>query len=385
MRLLDTVELDAEHEAHFRPLRELQEGWFSRYPEDHKADLRSRFVSKDPRQQVAAWWELYLHELFLRLGMLREVHPRLAGTSHRPDFLLETNGAPWLLEATVAGPANRDERQEALRRDLVETLNRATLPGFRVFVEADLEKPVPGRWIREQLEGWAREQKPDALVFRLKEMNGDALSREWRDDGWRVRVDLLPQPPQLRGFRMSTVAGSSRGARILDVNERIRGALDSKTGRYGHPPMPLVLAVLADGEFMKAADLDAALVGGIEVHRRPVSGGDGRQHTWVRKGRRTDGFWNQAGGPRHRSTSAVLYASNLGPFDYIGVVAGSLTLRHNPWAAHPLTARLPFSAFRYDERLDPIGDASHVVSPLQLLGLPATWPGGVQLKDYVRA
>src|SRR3954447_23347680 len=67
-------------------IRDELDQWFAAYPPDDATDLRSRFRDASPAQHFAAWWELYLHELFLRLGFAVDVHPELEGVSGRPDF-----------------------------------------------------------------------------------------------------------------------------------------------------------------------------------------------------------------------------------------------------------------------------------------------------------
>jgi hypothetical protein len=49
--------------------------WFTRWPVDAKADLRGRFQDDNPHQSIGAFWELYLHELHLRLGFQLERDP----------------------------------------------------------------------------------------------------------------------------------------------------------------------------------------------------------------------------------------------------------------------------------------------------------------------
>src|ERR1700679_2954360 len=82
-------------------VRELLEGWFTRYPDDDKAGLRDAYRSSLVGRHLGAWWELYLHELLLRLGYEIEVHPELEGTKRHPDFRLQKDGDTLLLEAAV--------------------------------------------------------------------------------------------------------------------------------------------------------------------------------------------------------------------------------------------------------------------------------------------
>lgn len=51
-----------------RRVRELLESWFARYPNEHQSDLARRFRAAGRRGLEPPFFELFLHELLLRLG-----------------------------------------------------------------------------------------------------------------------------------------------------------------------------------------------------------------------------------------------------------------------------------------------------------------------------
>src|SRR5437763_17029984 len=67
----------------FEAVRNLLESFFRRYPPSESAELKSKFET----QFESAFFELYLHELLLRLGCEVAVHPTLNGIGAKPDFL----------------------------------------------------------------------------------------------------------------------------------------------------------------------------------------------------------------------------------------------------------------------------------------------------------
>jgi hypothetical protein len=120
------------------------ERWFGAYPEEHQAELRSRF--RDRRQHSSAWWELYLHRLFTLLGFGIEVHPDLEDADTHPDFRVTGPAGTFLLEAatTEAGIAEpgRDGTREGW---IIDALNSAPHPNFFVSLRFQLvgqERPV---------------------------------------------------------------------------------------------------------------------------------------------------------------------------------------------------------------------------------------------------
>ena len=56
--------------------------WYQRYP-DASAELRTRIRS--PKEHESASFELYLHELLVRLGYSLAVHPETE-SGKRPEF-----------------------------------------------------------------------------------------------------------------------------------------------------------------------------------------------------------------------------------------------------------------------------------------------------------
>jgi hypothetical protein len=98
------------------------EQWFGRYPAEHAADLRGRFRSASDVQHRGAFFELFLHEMLLRLGCVAEVHPTVPGTSKRPEFRVTSPGrSQFYLEAKVS---NDESSEQAGARTRV---NRVTM------------------------------------------------------------------------------------------------------------------------------------------------------------------------------------------------------------------------------------------------------------------
>jgi hypothetical protein len=57
--------LNRSASRYFGYVRELMEEWFSHVPAEAQADLRGA-LRADDRQSESAFWELYLHEAYLR-------------------------------------------------------------------------------------------------------------------------------------------------------------------------------------------------------------------------------------------------------------------------------------------------------------------------------
>src|SRR6185437_9509108 len=117
--------------------REMLEGWYSHYPTAHRLDLVHRFRSKNHKQHDGAFWELYLYELFRRMGFEVQVHPCLDGIETRADFLLTRDGAALaLVEARLAGlQTDQMTAAERLKKELHDALDKVHSPNFFLRVE----------------------------------------------------------------------------------------------------------------------------------------------------------------------------------------------------------------------------------------------------------
>jgi hypothetical protein len=148
--------------------RDELERWFAAYPREHAADLRTRFRNAAPGQHFGAWWELYLHRLFSRLGFEIEVHPELHEAPGRPDFRLRGVDS-FLLEAAVAFSGIVDKERDGERENwIMAAIDRAENPNFFVRLEVErggLERPSV-REIVVPLERWLAGLDPDEVIAR---------------------------------------------------------------------------------------------------------------------------------------------------------------------------------------------------------------------------
>ena len=78
-------------------IRNTLEGWFLNYPEHEKKELKSRFK----KDFDSAFYELFLYELFSKLGYEITIHPDLPSSPKRPDFLICRDGLEIYVEAKV--------------------------------------------------------------------------------------------------------------------------------------------------------------------------------------------------------------------------------------------------------------------------------------------
>jgi hypothetical protein len=148
--------LNRSGDPHVAEIRDLMSAWLSRVPAEHLPDLRGRLQGKDNAQFESAFWELYLHEAYLRSGYAVTIHPPLTGTGRHPDFLLEGQGTRFYLEAVQACATADDTRQSKLLADVRGLLDEIAPRGFRIDMVTHAvgsQPPSMGK-LRRELREW---------------------------------------------------------------------------------------------------------------------------------------------------------------------------------------------------------------------------------------
>ena len=359
---------------YFAAVRNLLEDWFTRFPADARKDLQRRFRSDDGAEHLAAFWELYLHEVHLRLGFQLERDPQVPGTRKRPDFLVRGGAQPFYLEATVVTYDKTEAAQR--RRDalLVDLVNEAFDPNFSVMIATAAAGPTtPKRAeVVDPIEEWLAR-------FDWEAVHALVAAGQWKpaEELFTLRDSVLalrpwPKPPQARGQRgdwPTVVAGPASGG-VMNEGQHIYDDLHHKASRYGRPDHPFVLAALCLRDFAQDRDVEFALYG-PEVFRIPIrpDGGDAGEATIERN---PMGLWQRGTQQRATRVSAVLTAVQLAPYF---VARNAPTLWTNPWAAKALEAELPWRTVSGDLAENRLVTADATRAPHEILGLPEDWPG----------
>jgi hypothetical protein len=307
------------------------ERWFDRYPVEEQPELRSKF--RDPRHHSSAWWELYLHELFARLRFQVEVHPELDDVTTRPDFRMTGPAGAFLLEAatTEAGiaEAGRDGTREGW---IIDALNAVPHPDFFIslrFVAVGQHRPRNPE-VTRPVTAWLDSLNADEVLA----MN-NLPERDFTFRDWTIHARAIPKSPASRGVHEGDPLigmGPSTAGQVND-RERMLGKLRDKSGKYGNPELPIVVAVNLRSTFGLEEEVEQALFGSIAV-RIPIGAGPSAAELI----RQQDGFWFRNGLPLATRVSAVLAGPALGPWT---IARDWPRLWFNPWAAHPLEIDIP--------------------------------------------
>ena len=320
--------LDRVSGPYWEQVRGLIEDWFSRHCPDAQADVRGRLRSKDDRQFNGAFFELYLHECLLRMGYAVTCHPKLEGTSRRPDFLAEKDGASMYVEARSASSSDVSVGATARVNAVYESLDKLDSPNFFLWIDVAEQgaAPIGARALRRRLEKWLAGLDPEDYQLGNGVDGLDALPTVTHEDAdWRIEFRPIPKSHEARGkegVRPLGIFGGGRAGFVED-EKAIRDALSDKGSAYGALGAPFVVAVASSSLFVDDHDLLNALYGTevIELSIAP----DGTKSAMT--ARKPDGYWFAGDHWEHREVSAVLVVKQLHPA-FVG------TQRHTIWE-HP--------------------------------------------------
>jgi hypothetical protein len=348
-------------------IRDELEAWYRDFP-DADGDLRARFRDRAAAQHFAAWWELYLHRVFSQVGFKIEVHPKLEGSSDRPDFLVSGDKQAFYVEALTAFSGIVEEGRHAGREaemlDAVEGL--ATNDWFLQVNFDQVGSSSPRRAIvRKRLEAWLSDFDPD-IVEAEAAQDMPFPSTTIEVDDWVLDIAAFPVSREQRGAQDHRVIGIGP-LMVGSVNDydKIGAALRRKRGRYKTVDKPLVLALFATSMFFESDDVVRMLFGTMTAY---YSGPGVLTH----QARASDGLWTEKNGEPGSHISALLVVTMLSPNSFVDQWP---TLWLNPGAARPLNLALglPFPHNRWDGEGAHLSDAK--ASVREFLALPSDWPG----------
>jgi len=316
-------------------IRNLLEQWFKNFPSEFQNELRTRFRSKDDRQHLAAFFELYLHELLSKSGFSVEIHPVVNNKATHPDFKVLKDGKPlFYLEATLAALSDEDTSAKTRENQVYDALNRTKSPNFFIGVKvhgASTTNP-PGAKMRRFLERKLSKLDPDMIAKQFEQGDFETLPRwEWKHDDWQITFFPIPKKPEARGKPgVRPIGIQMYDVKLITPHIGIKKAIQDKATKYGELDLPYIVAINVMDEFgADDIDISNALFGEEQV----TIIFRGNELIGQRPGRKPNGAWYGPKGPQNKRVSAVLIAVNLNPWKIAKVTP---VLWHNPWANYPL-------------------------------------------------
>ncbi|MBL7074300.1 hypothetical protein ISS37_03560 [candidate division KSB1 bacterium] len=320
----------------YEKIRNLLEQWFELFPFEAQSELRSRLRSKDDRQHLSAFFELYLYELLSQSGFCVKVHPNIEDQKTHPDFSVLKGGKPqFYLEATLSSSSETKKSATARENRVYDVINKMDSPNFfiGIRVRGTPATPPPGNKIRRFLEAKLAKLDPDEIAKRFKVDGFKAIpSWTWKHDSWQITFHPIPKLASARGKPGVLPIGMLTQGPYLDAPYiGLRESIKNKATKYGNLNLPYVVAINVINDFgTDDIDINKALFGKEQV--KIIF----RENNLIDQqlGRKPNGAWYGPNGPKNRRVSAALIAVNLFPWRIAKVTP---ILWHNPWANYPLS------------------------------------------------
>lgn len=362
--------LDRSGRATIGAAREQLEAWFARYPDAHRAHLRGRISSARQSEQRSAWWELYLHESFLRGGY------DVLVSSGTPDFTIDGPGGRFHIEATArfADPLEQSQaRREAVLHDVLND-TKAGPWGLRLEIVSSGSASATASRLRSRIERWLATLNYEDVLAAGRQPNRNGFEqwphRVFEDDDWAVLIEAWPlgHPPEGVRRRAVCISGGS-GMMRVENEEPLRDAIARKARECRGLDAPLIIAALVAREFGHEHQVESALLGtdACEYTFDPST----HSIAGARNVRASDGLWSPPGAKPE--VAGVLAGVRLDLFTFARIGA---TLWTNPWvqrAPLPIASSLPW----HHRWIDVAGrlQAGPIPEPSRFFGLQPDWPG----------
>jgi hypothetical protein len=363
-----------------KKIRNLLEEWFKNYPDSVKTNLKSRFIDNNDSNHNSAFFELFLHELLIKLGCEVQIEPSVTGTQKRPDFLVNTpDGFQFFLEAVLAtGESIEESANRARINQVYDTLNRMKSPDFFIVIKLNgaPSSPPPGKKLRKDLEKWLSSINPNDPVFKTNDI--DLLpSFPFSHDGWDI--SFIPIPKKKEYGNEESIRPLAmwlpEKPHLVKTDIQIRDAVNRKARKYGKLDIPYLIAVnvLGDDAVFGHEKIDVmnALFGQevITIQENLQTKEISHKLTRCRNGAFISG-----NGPINTRVSGVLVSFKLSPSS---LTKTNLHLYHNPWAEKPYN--LILNCLHQEVPKSEDGQTSRMVSVKgklisQIFNLPDEWP-----------
>ncbi len=342
-------------------VRSLWEDWYARFP-DRSGGLRSRFRGDDHNHDGAVL-ELFLHELFTRLGLSVEVEPEL-DDGGSPDFLVAGADGTAYVEATYLKQNFTTPKLDRPVLDAIDELAEGVPSeiGLSAQVEGTLRGAPPLGPIKRQASAWLNRLDPQAVGWDSEFQTTITVGAEYGD--WRLVLKAIP-----RGLGGGLIViGPTRSGPFNDHAD-LRKAVERKANRYRNLAHPLVVA--ADITSFAAEQVEvAALFGSVGVRLFANPSGDGWTSSESVRSGKALWFDNDRERTRNAGLTALMMVHDLAPWTVANV---SVCLYLNPYVEDRVPREL--SSFGYAAATGAeLRRHAGTRTVREVMGLPDEWP-----------
>ncbi len=333
-------------------VRDTLEEWFHNYPEEEKKELKSRFK----KDFDSSFYELFLHELFCKLGYDITIHPDLPSSPKKPDFLISKDNLELYIEAKVVkGKTMEQEAFERKRNELYDNLNKLNTKDFFLDIEdvCFLTRKQPStkemiKYIEEEL----KKIDPEILREELEKNRIENLPKiEYKNRDVHVIVSPIPVSPSTREEKIRPIGIYPAEAFWGGGEESLKESIEKKAKRYGKLDKPFIVCLNSlDIRTSGKIDVDNAVWGTVAFSwsTNPES----KDEKWIRQ---LDGVFCDKKGVRLKNLTGV-FVSKVCPHN---IPVANYWLYEHPFSENKMDfdkLGLKFNYIKEGKIIDNIGD-----------------------------
>lgn len=304
---------DRSAQPMFAKIRNFLNKWFDHYPQEDQLSLKTDF--KNDFQ--AAFFELFIHELFKKQGFKLKPHPKVEGTTKKPDFLVTSESDEFYIEVKHASDlseqANSHEKRKAL---LYDEINKIESPDFFLHIRElsiKTDQQPSAKKVIQVINNELLMHNPDKVTQLVNEYGLDNTPRiNFEDEKIDIEISIIPKSPESRGKKGIRPIGMYPGEFSWGGAENaIKKAIENKATRYGNLNLPYLVCINSTSrKWTDDEDVMNALFGSLQV--TVSTDPSNKKETWSRA---YDGVFLDTTGPKFTRVSGILitnvYPSNL--------------------------------------------------------------------------
>lgn len=226
-------------------VRNILNEWFDKYPCSEQTELKRRFKT----EFNSAFYELFLHELFLKQGFRLQVHPILPNTTKRPDFLVSKVDFEFYLEAKITADISNEEQSIKNKRStVIDELNKINSPNFWLMIEEMVLKSKHQPSLKNAIKDIEKQLElfdADEVTKEFESSNYLVLPKiMYEDNDLKIIFFIAPKSPKKRNeLNVRPIASEPIFSFIGGSEESIKSAIKEKVSRYGNVDKPYVIAI----------------------------------------------------------------------------------------------------------------------------------------------
>ncbi|UAM97676.1 hypothetical protein K8354_15445 [Polaribacter litorisediminis] len=285
-------------------IRVTLESWFSKYPESEKIELKSRFR----KDLDSAFFELFLFEMFRKLGFNITIHPKLENSNKRPDFLVSKDGFQAYIEAKICLDKTEEEMSfERRQNEFYDQLSKVKIRGFLLRIEKLNFKSQKQPRVKElitKIELEVNKLDSEEIRTRVEKYGFDGCPNiKFENKDFKISIQPLP----LNKSKKDKISKNPIGMFPIETfwgggENSLRQSILKKAKRYGKFEVPFLICINALGKISSGKiDIENVIWGSLKY-----SYSTNPENKDVKITRNSDGIFYNSGKEKLKNVTGIM-------------------------------------------------------------------------------